>query len=384
MAVKKHGKPTTKCLLLTFSAAPQDVLWGEIAAFLHMGVSVESIAERLKCSRGVVYNVKRLPPPSTRVRERRPNTAAKKRVAARRSRVLSLITKKRTVVGKRVLFSPGRPRKDGTPRPQRTVTHRFVKPMYASPSAVCRQLNQEAGRKLCSPATVRRDALARGLKAFVRPKRPLLSEGDAPCRLRFANRILRNPKPWFSLLLFSDEKWFHVSDFGTSFQWCRTRKQAVPREQVGNCKEKVFVWGCIGVNARFIAVVDVSAESMDHDMYIQKCLVPARRMLKDHILMQDGATCHWTEDVTAKLASLKCEPLVGWPSHSPDLNPLENTWSMLQRSVSERGPFSARELTQYVVEEFHKIPTEVLNSLVLSFKDRLQACRAARGGPTKY
>ena len=76
--------------------------------------------------------------------------------------------------------------------------------------------------------------------------------------------------------------------------------------------------------------------------------------------------------------------LMDWPSQSPDLNPIENLWRILNDSTKDRKPSNENELFEVLQEGWKKIGTDVTKKLVLSMKRRCEAVIANRGYPTKY
>ena len=75
-----------------------------------------------------------------------------------------------------------------------------------------------------------------------------------------------------------------------------------------------------------------------------------------------------------------------WPSRSPDLNPIEHAWDLLQRAISSRiRLFNRRnELVLALNEEWQRIPQISLRRLIRSMPRRCRADVQARGGHTEY
>ena len=73
-----------------------------------------------------------------------------------------------------------------------------------------------------------------------------------------------------------------------------------------------------------------------------------------------------------------------WPSQSPDLNPIENLWAELKRSVDKHKPKNVKDLERICQEEWSKTPPNVFLNLVKNYRKRLHAVILASGGCTKY
>ena len=73
-----------------------------------------------------------------------------------------------------------------------------------------------------------------------------------------------------------------------------------------------------------------------------------------------------------------------FPPYSPDLNPIENLWSILARRVEQRTCETMEELQDTVADEWNKIEPEVLQNLAHSMPARCQAVIEANGWHTKY
>lgn len=356
-----------------------DAFWGRTNAMHSMGATVLEIAKALRCSRCKVYKaLARKVPPST-LQLKGPNQTRKAMSVTQRRRRVELLAKKKVIIqAKKTVMQRGRPRKDGRQRPSYEIIRTVTKFAFPSPRAIARQLGVEGCET--SLATVRRDLLSMGYHAYRRPKTCQLSPMQAENRNSFCKRVLKWPKGDLGRIIFTDEKWFDSNDSGVLYQWAKSgeRHTVLPRERVQS-PPKCYVWGAIGVGWRFLVVIrqgSVTGESYRKDCL---CKLP-KKEVKGKILMQDGARVHWTKENREYVKkSLKMKLLDGWPASSADMNPIEHMWSIVQTRVCERGPWGPEELQRYVLDEFHKVPTAVVDRLVLSFEARMSECASRRG-----
>ena len=76
--------------------------------------------------------------------------------------------------------------------------------------------------------------------------------------------------------------------------------------------------------------------------------------------------------------------VMDWPSMSPDLNPIENLWGILQRKGEVRKVSKIRQLREVVMEEWKSIPVATSEALINSMPRRVKAVLDNDGGHKKY
>lgn len=90
---------------------------------------------------------------------------------------------------------------------------------------------------------------------------------------------------------------------------------------------------------------------------------------------QEGAKCHFKEEVLLNFTFKRCNLLWGWLANSFDLSSIEMMWSIIKNKLSkypiDQKPKTKVELINCLKREWNVIDMSIVNNLVLPFKNRL-------------
>ncbi|GFX22514.1 transposable element Tcb2 transposase [Trichonephila clavipes] len=115
------------------------------------------------------------------------------------------------------------------------------------------------------------------------------------------------------------------------------------------------------------------------DDILQPHVGPFLNGLPGAIFQQDNVPPH-----TARVAQdfLRHFQTLPWTTRSPDLSPVEHMWDQLKWQMP--SCHSVHDLELAVQDLWAHLPQDNIRCLINSMSDRVVACIAAGGGPTRY
>jgi transposase len=242
-----------------------------------------------------------------------------------------------------------------------------------------------------SSRTVRRCLVDGGRLARRPSKKQLLTSAMREKRLEWAEKYQSWTKYDWRMVLFSDESHFMVQ--GQHSQYVRRSKgepinQAHMNQYVKHPQKRMF-WGsfCYKGVGSLRPIMGI----MNADRYIDVVNNNIQKDMKEAftggngIFQQDLAPCHRAKKVR-KLFREKNIRLLDWPGNSPDLNPIENLWSIVKAELLKRDCTTEAKLTRSVIDIWFSDPkiNKCCLKLVDSMPERIMQVILNRGGHTKY
>jgi transposase len=193
---------------------------------------------------------------------------------------------------------------------------------------------------------------------------PMLTRSHKEKRIEWARRHQNDD---WNRTVFTDETSFWL--FSNTVQyWYRGQR---PVRRIPKDRTRVNAWG--GFCVRGKTSLYCFRENMTRAVYVEIVrdhLPEIRRMLRGNWRLQQDNDPKHTSRVAKEFLQENVPTVMDWPSNSPDLNPIENLWSVLKRNVELRQPRNIGELESFMKEEWSKIPQDIIKNLVGSMKER--------------
>ena len=149
---------------------------------------------------------------------------------------------------------------------------------------------------------------------------------------------------------------------------------------------KIMAWTCMSYNG--VGSIEFIEDSLDNIRYkriLKRNLKKnSERLIEgDFYFMQDNCRVHTEKSVLDWL----CEndfKLLDWPPKSPDMNPIENLFSIIKDHLQKFEFSKKSDLKEKIKEIWYSIETDICNHLVDSMPDRIDELERNKGGHTSY
>lgn len=283
----------------------------------------------------------------------------------------------------------GRPRCT-TRRIDRQIISKIGKNPRLSASTINKDMNKEHNIHV-SNQTIRNRIHQEGFKGRSPRKKPFLTKRHIARRFAWAKKYESWTLEDWKRVLWSDETKVNLfgSD-GVTHVW----RKAGDADKAKYCKPTVkhggghrMVWACMswkGVG-NFEIIDGIMNSNYYRDILDRNLLASKRklRLVNNFTFQQDGDSKHTSKLLKNWFTSKKIK-VMDWPPQSPDMNVIEQLWSIIKPKISLHNPKNVNELDNAIKIEWEQLDTTFTNSLVESMPKRVLALLKARGGHTKY
>jgi transposase len=239
--------------------------------------------------------------------------------------------------------------------------------------------------------TIRSFLVNSGYKMMKLIKKPMLSEINRKKRIDFARKYLENPPEFWNHVIWSDETVVR-SNPNSKEIFVKVHSSVKRKNLPFNTKSQnqgvgVMFWGCFSYHGLSkLVVVDETMNAEKYKNVLEHHLVPELRNFNSEIVfMQDNAPCHKARTVLQFFVDHGIT-VMDWPAQSPDLNPIENLWSIIkQRRAKKFGmPTTKNELIQQIFQIWENIDAEIKKKLAESVPKRLKELIENNGKQLNY
>ena len=239
-----------------------------------------------------------------------------------------------------------------------------------------------------SKSTIHRRLKAGAIRCMVAPKKPSLTSRHRRARLRWAKAHVNWTVEQWRRVYFTDEAPFYANrSVGRTFvrlplgQDRRNIRSPPPSHRRG---VHIMVWGAIsGDGDEELRLIEGRITGETYRQLLSE-LYTSGRLNASYFLLQDNAPPHTARVVRDFLADHEV-PVFDWPALSPDLNVIENVWSVIGARLMRMDIGSSpHHLWEAVQQIWRSFSVDEIRCFVDSMPRRIRAVIAAKGGSTKY
>ena len=241
----------------------------------------------------------------------------------------------------------------------------------------------------CSTRTISRRIKERGLKARIAASVQYIELRNRRKRLILAKKQIRKPLSFWKRVIWSDEK---------KFELINSRRRVIVYRRTGERYKlkfvkptmkygggSIMVWGCFGYHGMgsLHLINGIMNGAIYRDILVDELQFSADLLGIGNrfIFQQDLDSKHTSWEATDFFTENKTRVLE-WSAQSPDANPIENLWSIVDASVPLSERTSIPRFWAALQRTWYGMDKNLLKKLVKSVPKRYADIIKARGGPT--
>ena len=247
----------------------------------------------------------------------------------------------------------------------------------------------EAGVNVSSKTVLRR-LKEDGFVSRLLQAKPPLKPHIMAARFAFARKYRKMPLSFWEKVIFSDESKFELITNRRRERLFRKKGEAYAP---GNTKARVkhspyvMVWGCFSYHGvgRLVTIPGRMTSQMYTQILSDNVMASAQEMgiASDFVFQHDNDPKHKAR-LTREYLRKEGWEVLEWPSYSPDCNPIEHLWEQEDRQIPKRLRTRFSTFNDVLHDEWKAIEQSVLQKLVHSMPERLEAVYLAKGGHTRF
>lgn len=275
-------------------------------------------------------------------------------------------------------------------RDRRNIVKQAIKNPFVSARTLSNDIETASGKTVC-PQTIRNILHSAGIYGRSARRKPFISETNREKRLGFARTYVNKPIEFWKQVIFSDESKFNImTTDGKRFVWRKPNTELEAKNLRATLKHgggNVMVWGCMAyTGVGNLAFINDTMTALSYIEVLRHNLPESAAKLalnNNYYFQQDNDPKHTALKTREWLLYNVPKQLIT-PPQSPDINPIENLWHLLDLKIRKTKISNKNELQRILREEWQKLSPDLTKKLVESMPRRLQAIIDAKGMHTKY